>query len=444
MARQYLNLAQVYGAVDNAKANQAQLEAQQMQQENMRYQQQRQMNQDALQDRKRGIGANAIKIGEDGKPTIDRQKYIADMLGVDSEEALTRQAQFDKQDADAAKMKRENQKFEIENKSATVKYLKDRLSTVQDDAGFQAFKQEANDLGAQDLVSSAPPTYDPNWQRSQMVNADKFLEQNTPKYERVDLGGKIQIVDVNPVTNPNYAKTNLSKTQSPDSLASNAISIRGQNMTDSRAREKNAIDAASGGYSLKPLPATALKMQQEGLDKLSIASNNNAKLGDVLNKLETGKLNLGLISNLEGAARNYTGASNESSRNLSSFKSTLEKLRNDSLRLNTGVQTDGDAQRAWNELFENINDQELVKQRLGEIQEINKRGADLQKLQVENIRGNYNAPPVDFSKYEVKDAPKAPPPPKSPLATVKSDNDYNKLPKGTRFKAPDGSIRVKK
>ena len=153
---------------------------------------------------------------------------------------------------------------------------------------------------------------------------------------------------------------------------------------------------------------------------------------------DSGKLNLGLISNLTGKARNYVGMSDESSRNLSSFRSTLEKLRNDSLRLNTGVQTDGDAQRAWNELLENINDPELVKQRLGEIAEINARGAELQKLQVESIRSNYDSEPFDFSKYEnIGEKPEAP----KPAATKYIET--RTLPDGRKIgKTKDGKIEV--
>ena len=254
------------------------------------------------------------------------------------------------------------------------------------------------------------------------------------KYETRDTGGSVAMQQIDPVTGQVRTVSSINKTQTPDSIASNermaregalnrGVQIRGQNMTNQRAQEKNAIDASGGGYSTKPLPATALKMQNEALDKLSIASNNNKKLLDVQKQIESGKLKLGLLSNIEGNLRNKTGLSTESSRNLSSFKSTLEKLRNDSLRLNTGVQTDGDAQRAWNELFENINDQELVKQRLGEIAEINRRGAELQKLQVENIRGNYNAPPTDFSRYEVKGSSGATGSFEDPSRNVRSEAD---------------------
>ena len=65
--------------------------------------------------------------------------------------------------------------------------------------------------------------------------------------------------------------------------------------------------------------------------------------------------------------------------------------------MNTGVQTDGDAQRAWNELFQNINDTDLVKQRLAEIKNINKRGAELQQLKIDGVRANYGHGPLDTS-----------------------------------------------
>ena len=94
------------------------------------------------------------------------------------------------------------------------------------------------------------------------------------------------------------------------------------------------------------------------------------------------------------------GKSDDVSRNYGTFKTSLEKMRNDSLRLNKGVQTEGDAVRAWNELFENLNDEQYVLQRLKEIQKTNARAADLKKLQVDQIRGNFNADPLDYSQYD--------------------------------------------
>lgn len=147
----------------------------------------------------------------------------------------------------------------------------------------------------------------------------------------------------------------------------------------------------------KPMPSTALKMQQEELDAIGSASSTDADLVAISKQLEDGKLVLGPVKNVVGQARNFAGRSTEQSRNLASFKATLEKLRNDSLRLNKGVQTEGDSQRAWNELVSNINDPQVVQQRLGEIRAINKRAVDLRKLNIETLRSNFGQPPLDTS-----------------------------------------------
>ncbi len=148
----------------------------------------------------------------------------------------------------------------------------------------------------------------------------------------------------------------------------------------------------------KPLPTTALKIQNDAIADLATAEGTQQNLDKFINQIDQGKLDFGLISNAINKARNNLGMSTEESANLSSFQSSLEKLRNDSLRLNAGVQTDGDAQRAWNELFQNINDPKLVRQRLEEIKQINARGADLKRLQIDTLRNEYGKDPYDFSQ----------------------------------------------
>lgn len=213
------------------------------------------------------------------------------------------------------------------------------------------------------------------------------FQWKAPEYR--DTGGAITAID----TISNKPILQLPKTQSPDSKASNALAWANHAL----AKQKAAQETANGGYSAKPLPAAALKMQSEAVDAINTASGINSQLDSVAKQIEGGKLDFGPVSNAVSGARNWAGMSNEQSRNLASFRSTIEKLRNDSLRLNTGVQTDGDAQRAWNELFTNINDTDLVKQRLIEIQSINKRAEHLQRMRVDQIRGNYNLPPMEIN-----------------------------------------------
>jgi uncharacterized phage infection (PIP) family protein YhgE len=147
------------------------------------------------------------------------------------------------------------------------------------------------------------------------------------------------------------------------------------------------------------MPAAALKMQQEGLENLSIASNINPMMQRFADDIDSNKLRLGPVANLMNRGKNFAGSSDEGSRNFASFQATLEKLRNDSLRLNKGVQTDGDAQRAWNELMSNINDPGVVKQRIKEIQGINEKAVELHRMQVNQVRRNFGHPDIDVSGY---------------------------------------------
>jgi hypothetical protein len=150
----------------------------------------------------------------------------------------------------------------------------------------------------------------------------------------------------------------------------------------------------------KPLPTQALKMQQESLDAIGAASSMNKDLDSIKSQIDDGKLNFGPVSNFVNDMRNKAGSSTEESRNYATFKSNLEKLRNESLRLNKGVQTDGDAQRAWNELFNNINDTRVVNQRLGEIRRLNDRAVELRKLDIDTVRSNFGHAPLDTSGYQ--------------------------------------------
>jgi hypothetical protein len=147
------------------------------------------------------------------------------------------------------------------------------------------------------------------------------------------------------------------------------------------------------------LPGSAVQAQIEDLELIGGFQGLNKDLDSFVKKIDNKELNLGLIDNTIARVRNAVGYSTPQSQELASFKATMEKMRNQSLLLNKGVQTEGDAQRAWNELFENMNDSGVVRKRLEEIQDINKRAMKLKMLGVDTRRANFGAEPYDFSKY---------------------------------------------
>lgn len=208
-----------------------------------------------------------------------------------------------------------------------------------------------------------------------------------------------------------------------------------------RAQTMLMYARGKGGSQDQPqLPTAALKMQQEELDALGIASTIGADLGAITEQLDSGQLNLGPMRNLWNRGRNAIGASTDESRNLASFDATLEKLRNDSLRLNKGVQTEGDAERAWNEVLKNTGDPELVRKRLAEVQRINERAAAMRAANVDQVRQNFGAEPLDLSLY--RNPPSAIG--QQQPGAANSQADWAALPPGALYTAPDGSIRRKK
>lgn len=154
-------------------------------------------------------------------------------------------------------------------------------------------------------------------------------------------------------------------------------------------------DIEPNPYSEKPLPVGALKMQQEAVDALKAAENTSSLSSKLAQQAISGELNLGPMSNLINRGRNFIGASTPESVNLGLMETDLEKLRNDTLRLNKGVQTEGDAIRAMNEVIQSKNDPQLFAAAMGRLNDINNRAAQMQQMQIDQIRQNYRVAPLN-------------------------------------------------
>jgi hypothetical protein len=146
------------------------------------------------------------------------------------------------------------------------------------------------------------------------------------------------------------------------------------------------------GAAAKPLPQGLQGRENDLLEKVQIASNNNADVNGFIQKIDNGELDPGLMKNLYERSKSFLGTvdpNDTNARNYSTFITTMERLRNESLRLNRGVQTDSDAQRAWAELFQHINDKTIVRDQLARIAKLNERAARQHAGLVRNQRKNY-------------------------------------------------------
>ena len=161
-------------------------------------------------------------------------------------------------------------------------------------------------------------------------------------------------------------------------------------------RDESAQKRKETAEAKPQLPPKGIEAQQERLDKRASVNSITADLTGILKDLETGRLVLGPRRNLENELKNKFGNSTPESIKYSSFLNTMEKMRNDVVRLNTGTQTEGDSQRAMNELMGSLGDTKNVKNRIGELIRLSKRAGDQHETAINTMRKEYGAEPMDF------------------------------------------------
>jgi len=161
-------------------------------------------------------------------------------------------------------------------------------------------------------------------------------------------------------------------------------------------RERLAFDQSTAGFELSqgqqrfdaagnPIAAVAPAPRNQGLSRgqevqlekyyqdVEALTTINSTLDRYAGLLETGQLNLGPVTNAVGGVRNRLGMSDDNSRNLANFRSDIQQLVNDSLRLNNGVQTEGDAQRESATILNNLNDENVVRAGINRLKALNER-----------------------------------------------------------------------
>jgi len=159
---------------------------------------------------------------------------------------------------------------------------------------------------------------------------------------------------------------------------------------------------ADPGVKKKTISPSLMRLENDDIKDVQLAGGIISDMNSFAKKIDEGKLNLGVLSNLFSRAELATGLAGETAKEYGSFKAQLEKLRNDSLRLNKGTQTEGDAVRAWNELFSHINDEGFVRKRIDEIAQINKRAQAQRIMLINERREMAGHDPIDESKYLVQ------------------------------------------
>lgn len=189
--------------------------------------------------------------------------------------------------------------------------------------------------------------------------------------------------------------------------AASYASANSSNASAARTRQATGIDAAEFGLkrsgqwnpggkaaggtlgdSSKPIPPGALKE----LLAVEDALGGTQVLNDIIQK-NAGRLADGTLRISPGNAalawgRTGLGVATDGDVALNEWKSDLTKIVNESLRLNKGVQTEGDAQRAANELM-SANDPRTAAAALARLAGFNRQAVELQTRKQDIINANY-------------------------------------------------------
>ena len=286
-----------------------------------------------------------------------------------------------------------NESYAKEKAAAEQKMVAERERSNQAYTDFQAGIAPKPGFGASGSVGDYGGQEMPSQARSDSERLAHLLSSMGSADERVSRSAK------------NYLDYDATQAQEKARAAKDEITRK-----DKEAETKRLQDNADRTYGLqleklrqektaapKPqLPPKGIEAQQELLNKRASVNSITEDLTAVLKDLHTGRLVLGPRRNLENELKNKLGNSTPESIRYSSFLNTMEKMRNDVVRLNTGTQTEGDSQRAMNELMGSLGDTKNVKNRIGELIGLSKRAGEQHETAVNTMRKEYGAEPMDF------------------------------------------------
>jgi hypothetical protein len=116
---------------------------------------------------------------------------------------------------------------------------------------------------------------------------------------------------------------------------------------DGRLETMQNPNAEKEGKPLAKISESSLKNVAKTIDDYDFINTTAGQAADILDDIKNKRLDLGLFKNGANTARNMAGMSDEQSRAYARYTRFVQDLVNSNLRLNNGVQTEGDA---WREM----------------------------------------------------------------------------------------------
>ena len=241
-----VNLAEIYGAADQANAQKQAMQFQQMQIA-------RQTKADQENDAVKG----SYVVKPDG--TLDEQGTFANLYKVAPQKAMELQQQISQQKMAQAKAAREEQDSKLSQAEKIVNLKKESSKAVLANPTLETAMRETQLFGQQtgtdvskDLEYLQQIGDNKNaimkWAAGHALDASNFVI----KPQNQDIGGSLRSVSYDPVTGEQKILSETAKTATPDAImtdkrtreegaANRNVTIRGQNLTDARSKEANGV-----------------------------------------------------------------------------------------------------------------------------------------------------------------------------------------------------------
>jgi len=213
--------------------------------------------------------------------------------------------------------------------------------------------------------------------------------------------------------------------------------LQAQNIAFQQDMKKAEADRKAEAARSKPLPSYLAKEEEADYGTATAATNLASDANNFINRIKSGDIKFGLKDRASIRTRQAFGSQDPDVIAREDYDKFLKVLTNESLRLNKGTQTEGDAVRAAKEL-ESSESPAAAAAAMRRLVEINVRRTQNASDDVLRRRKNANFPdperPIEVPKFDVQ---------------IIDNADYQrflknpKFPSGTAFIDPEGQRRTK-
>jgi hypothetical protein len=229
----------------------------------------------------------------------------------------------------------------------------------------------------------------------------------------------------------------LANSQQSLNIQNAQLRLQEQNVQFQQQMRQAEADRKAEAARSKPLPAYLAKDEEADYGTATAATNLASDANNFIGRIKSGDIKFGLKDRASIRTRQAFGSNDPDVLAREDYDKFLKVLTNESLRLNKGTQTEGDAVRAAKEL-ESSESPQAAAAAMRRLVEINVRRTQNASDDVLRRRSNANFPApergIDVPKFDVQ---------------IIDNADYQrflknpKFPSGTAFIDPEGQRRTK-